>query len=78
MLDQVRNPEDRFSHNEAQLCLEDTHLNQPGEVIILMDSVKFLNFWTPENFAIIYLKFKQWSQIIGYFVKKMQMELQTV
>ena len=21
--------------------------------------VKFLNFWTPENFAVIYLKFKQ-------------------
>ena len=25
----------------------------------LHGTVKFLNFWTPENFAVIYLKFKQ-------------------
>ena len=23
------------------------------------NTVKFLNFWTPENFAVIYLKFKK-------------------
>ena len=39
--------------------------------------IKFLN-QMPENFAVIYLKFKERSQIIGYFVKKMQMKLQTV
>ena len=37
-------------------------------------SVKFLNFWTPEIFAVIYLKFKQRGQSLGYYVKKMQME----
>ena len=35
-------------------------------------TVKFLDFWMPENFAVIYLKFKQRGQILlGYFVKKM-------
>ena len=33
-------------------------------------TVKFLNFRTPENYAVIYLKFKHRSQILGYFVKK--------
>ena len=33
-------------------------------------TVKFLNFRTPESFAVIYLKFKQRSQILEYFVKK--------
>ena len=37
-------------------------------------TVKFLNFLTPENFVVIYLKFKQRSQAFGYFIKKMQME----
>ena len=38
-------------------------------------TVKFLNFRTPENFAVIYLIFKQKAQLtLGYFVKKMQME----
>ena len=35
---------------------------------------KFLNFRTPKNFAVIYLKFKQRSQTLVYFVKMMQME----
>ena len=39
--------------------------------------VKILNFGTPENFAVIYLKFKQTGQTLGYFVM-MQMEKQTV
>ena len=42
------------------------------------NTVKFLNFRMPETFAEIYLKFKQRRQILRYFVKKMQMELQTV
>ena len=37
-------------------------------------TVKFQNFRTPENFAVIYLKFKQIGKTLGFFVKKMQME----
>ena len=40
----------------------------------LFDTVKFLNFRTPENFAAFYLKFKQRGQSLGYFIKIMQME----
>ena len=29
-----------------------------------------VNFLTPENYAVIHLKFKLRSQILGYFVKK--------
>ena len=49
--------------------------DNPIEVCI---TVKFLNFRTPENFAVIYLKFKGRGKTLGYFVKKMQMEKQTV
>ena len=38
---------------------------------IIMCTVKFLNFRTPENVAVIYLKFKQKAQTLGYSVKKM-------
>ena len=44
----------------------------------MMFTVKFLNFWTPENFVVINLEFKQRGKTLGYFVKKMQMEMQTV
>ena len=39
-------------------------------------TVKFLNFWTPDNFAVIYmyLKFQQRGQTFGYIIKKMQMK----
>ena len=37
-------------------------------------TVKFLNFRTPEIFAVIYLKFKQRGRSLRYFVKSMQME----
>ena len=37
-------------------------------------TVKFLNFRTPENFAVINLKFKQRGQTLGHFVQRMQME----
>ena len=39
------------------------HLNIPV-------TVKVLNFRTPENFAVINLKFKQRGQSLGYFIKK--------
>ena len=35
--------------------------------MILMNTVKFLNFWMPENFAVIYLKFKQRSPNLRVF-----------
>ena len=35
-------------------------------------TLKFLNLGTPEKIAVINLNFKQRSQILGYFVKKMQ------
>ena len=37
-------------------------------------TVKFLNFRMPENFAVIYPKFTQKAQTLGYLVKKMPME----
>ena len=37
-------------------------------------TVKFLNFGTPEMFAVLHLKFKQRGQILRYFVKMVQME----
>ena len=37
-------------------------------------TVKFLNFRTPENFAVVCLDFKQTDQTLEYFVKKIQME----
>ena len=43
-------------------------------VIILQNTVKFLNFRTIENLAVNYLKFKQEAQTLGYLVKKMPME----
>ena len=50
--------------------LDVTNLNQAkvGNTVII------LSFWTPENFVVIYLKFKQRGKTLGYFVKKMQME----
>ena len=35
-----------------------------------LNTIKFLNFWTPENFGVNYLKFKQKGQTLGYIVKK--------
>ena len=40
----------------------------------ITNNVKFLNFRTPENFAVKYLKFKQRGQTIEYFVQQLQME----
>ena len=51
---------------------------EDSQPLSLYGTAKLLNFRTPENFAVIYLRFKQISRILGYFVKKMQIELQTV
>ena len=53
-------------------------LQDPLKSQITVVTVNFLNFGTPENFAVIYLKFEQRGQSLGYFVKMMQMEKQTV
>ena len=45
-----------------------------GQTLEMLNTVKFLNFRMPENIVVIYLKFKQRGQILGYFIKKMQME----
>ena len=47
--------------------------NQPA-LLQKLDTVKLLNFRTPENFAVINLKFKQRGQTLVYSAKKMQME----
>ena len=48
------------------------YLNKNWNSKVDFGTVKFLNFWTPENFAVIYmyLKFKQRGQTLRYFVKK--------
>ena len=47
-------------------------------VRIFMGTVKFQNFQTQENFAVIYLKFKQKAQTLGFLLArlyKVQVEL---
>ena len=64
------------------LCMsqEATVLAEKKKVYFIRrrDTVNFQNFRMPETFAVNYLKFKQRLQILGFFVKKMQMEWQTV
>ena len=55
-----------------------TAITQLISTFCFSHTVKFLNFWTPENFAVIYLKLEQRGQTLGYFYIKMQMEKQTV
>ena len=47
-------------------------------LLCFLSSIKFQNFRTPENFAVIYLKFKQregyFVKSLGYFFEKMHME----
>ena len=39
-----------------------------------MHTVEFLNFEASENFAVIYLKFKQKAQTLGHLIKKIPMD----
>ena len=48
-------------------------MNKPCIFPKTQNAVKFLSFGTPENFSVIYLKFKQRGQTLGCFVEKMQM-----
>ena len=41
-------------------------------------TVKFLNFRTPENFAVIYQNFKQRGTTLEYFLKKMQKDANAI
>ena len=72
--DLVGYPEDRFSHNEAHFMSLASFCSRPDCILpssntTTQSTVKFLNFWTPENFTVICLKFKQRGQTLGYFVK---------
>ena len=56
-----------FSTDEAMTGAAPICVDETG-------TVKFLNFRTPENIAVIYLKFKQRGQTLGNFTKKVQMK----
>ena len=60
---------------KAQINCTDQHFWYSLDCIISsFYTVKFLNFGKAENFAVIYLKFKQRGQTLEYFVKKIQMQ----
>ena len=46
----------------------------PNQKQVSTTSIKFLNFRTQENFAVIYQKNKKRGQTLGYFIKKKQMK----
>ena len=66
----------RYMHNflmKFKTCgaCKTTLLNLCSTIILNRHTVKFLNFWMPENFAVIYLIFKKRDQTFGYIIKKM-------
>ena len=71
---------ERGSTNAEQKLLETEFLIancsqlQQKKLFLMIFTVKFLNFRTPEFFAVIYLKFKQRGRSLRYFVKSIQME----
>ena len=62
-----------LSHNESLELLDISwnHFRTNGAVAIAegvqVSTVKFLNFGTPENFAVLYIKFKQRGLKLGIF-----------
>ena len=58
------------------LCLDEGKSRDIDNLRISVSdiTVKFRNFRKPENFAVVYLKFKQRGQTLGYFFKRIQME----
>ena len=50
-------------HNLTRTVCSDT-------VKMYGSTVKFINFRTPENYAVNYIEFKQRGQTLGYFIKK--------
>ena len=69
---QGQGPAQRKTSVPIIMCLQRRIKTSPGTT--LTGTVKFLNFRTPEYFAVNYLKFKQRGQTLGNFDKKMQME----
>ena len=61
-----------MSHVLSEVLLSLPLLSYPHTGEVTSPTVKFLNFRTPENFAVIYLKFKQRGQTLWFFIKKMQ------
>ena len=45
-----------------------------ASTFFITNTVKFLKFQTPEDLAVIFLKFKQRHETLGNFIKKVQME----
>ena len=66
-----QNPHYWLSHVAAHFQFSD---RQSDAVHLNLVTLKFLNFWMQEIFAVIYMKFKQTGYILGHFVKMMQME----
>ena len=52
------------------MCVNSTDPGQNCSNGEFQNTVQFLNLRTPENFAVMYLKFKQRGQTFGYFVQK--------
>ena len=67
-----------LSHRSEVCCIVFSASNEDQHLMFLWrinkTTIKFLNFLTPENFAVIYLKFKGRGQSLRYFVKKVQMK----
>ena len=61
-------------HFTKRMTTDTSVSDHPPFPLLKLSTVKFQNFRIPENFAVIYLKFKRRCQNLGYFVKKMQME----
>ena len=49
-------------------CSEDggRFKSRSGQDCKILTTIKFLNFGTPENFDVIYLRFKQRGQTLGF------------
>ena len=71
MAEQIKYLQSRKVNEEAHAAVSEQMKALQVGMIKLLITVKLLNFRMPENFAVIYLKFKKGGQILGYFVKKM-------
>ena len=66
----------RFSHDAAQIknimsnSQEKQPKLQPLKTLLTIDTIKFLNFRSPENLAVIYLKLKKEAKAMGISSKR--------
>ena len=51
-------------------CNSKIRKKMAAKIVYVAPTVKFLNFRMSENFAVIYIKFKQRGQTLGCFIKK--------